>query len=77
MFRGTVDQLNIIFGTSLKTYSFSGRDLIAPSVAPSLPASVGALVEGISLDQSRFLTHPDSIPQGSIPAPKAGRNRHC
>jgi subtilase family serine protease len=71
VFRGTVDQLNTIFSADLKTYSYSGRQLIAPSVAPSLPSSVGALVSGISIDQSRFLTHPDSIPQGSIPAPKA------
>jgi subtilase family serine protease len=71
VFRGTVDQLNTIFSADLKTYNYSGRQLIAPSVAPSLPSSVGALVSGISIDQSRFLTHPDSIPQGSIPTPKA------
>jgi subtilase family serine protease len=67
VFRGTADQLNNIFDASLKTYNFGGRQLIAPSMAPSLPASVGTLVSGISIDQGRFLTHPDSIAQGDIP----------
>lgn len=71
VFRGTADQINTIFSASLKTYSYGGRQLIAPSVAPSLPASIGGLVSGISIDQSRLLTHPDSIAQGSIPQPKA------
>ncbi|HEX4058527.1 MAG TPA: protease pro-enzyme activation domain-containing protein, partial [Galbitalea sp.] len=71
VFRGTADQLNNIFDAKLQTYSHSGRQLIAPSQAPSLPSSIAGLVSAISIDQSRFLTHPDSIAQGSIPAPKS------
>ena len=71
VFRGTAKQLGIIFGTSLETYSFGGRQLIAPSTAPSLPSSVGSLVSAVSIDQGRLLTHPNSIAQGDIPTPKA------
>jgi subtilase family serine protease len=70
VFRGTADQLNTIFDASLKTYSFGGRQLIAPSVAPSLPTAIGSLVSAVSIDQGRLLTHPNSIAQGDIPAPK-------
>ncbi len=66
VFRGTADQINTIFDASLKTYTYGGRQLVAPSQAPSLPASVGALVSGISIDQGRTLTHPDSIAQGDL-----------
>ena len=69
VFRGTADQLNAIFSASLETYNYSGRQLVAPSVAPSLPTAVGSLVSGISIDQGRTLTHPDSIAQGDIPLP--------
>lgn len=71
VFRGTADQINTIFDANLKTFNYSGRQLIAPSTAPSLPSAIGDLVSGISIDQSRLLSHPDSIAQGSIPAPKA------
>jgi subtilase family serine protease len=66
VFRGTVDQINKIFSASLETYNYGGRQLIAPSQAPSLPSSVAGLVSGISIDQGRTLTHPDSIAQGDI-----------
>ena len=68
VYRGTVDQLNAAFGTTLHSYDHSGRQLIAPSAAPSLPADVGASVSAVSLDQSRMLTKPDSIKQGDIPS---------
>ncbi|NNC13950.1 S8/S53 family peptidase [Planctomonas sp. JC2975] len=68
VFRGTPDQLNAAFDTTLHSYEHSGRQLIAPSTAPSLPAEVGATVSAVSLDQSRTLTRPDSIQQGDIPA---------
>jgi subtilase family serine protease len=61
VFRGTADQLDKIFGADLKTYSYAGHKLIAPSQAPSLPSSVGALVSGVSIDQSRLLTRPGNI----------------
>jgi subtilase family serine protease len=59
VFRGTTDQLNTIFGAHLQDYSYGGKKLIAPSVAPSVPAAIGTLISGVSLDQSRLLTHPD------------------
>jgi subtilase family serine protease len=70
VFRATTDQMNATFDSSLKTYSYGGRQLIAPSVAPSLPSAVGSLVSAVSIDQGRMLTHPDSIAQGALPAPK-------
>jgi subtilase family serine protease len=68
VFRGTVDQLNTIFGGDLKTYSHDGHQLIAPSKAPSLPTSVGSLVAGISIDQSRLLTRPGLVPKDPAPS---------
>jgi subtilase family serine protease len=67
VFRGTADQLNSIFNASLKTYNYGGRQLVAPSTAPSLPTAIGSLVSAVSIDQGRFLTHPDSIAQGDTP----------
>jgi subtilase family serine protease len=66
VYRGTVDQLDAAFGTTLHTYSHDGRQLVAPSAAPSLPADVGTSVSAVSIDQSRMLTRPDSIKQGDI-----------
>ncbi|MDQ1550772.1 MAG: hypothetical protein QOD50_194, partial [Actinomycetota bacterium] len=74
VFRGTADQLNSAFEASLKTYNYGGRQLVAPSAAPSLPASIGSLVSAVSIDQGRFLTHPDSIAQGDIPAPSGPKS---
>lgn len=68
VFRGTPDQLGSIFGTSLHAFSYAGRQLVAPTSAPSLPASIGAQVSGVSLEQSRTLTRPDSIKQGDLGA---------
>lgn len=70
VFRGTVDQLESIFDARLKTYNYDGSKLIAPSGAPSLPASIGALVSGVVIDQSRLLTRPDYVLQGTAPAPR-------
>ncbi|MCU1597972.1 MAG: family peptidase [Glaciihabitans sp.] len=66
VFRGTADQLDKIFGADLHSYNYGGRKLIAPSVAPSVPASIGSLISGVSIDQSRMLTHPDNKKQGAI-----------
>jgi subtilase family serine protease len=67
VFRGSADAVNAAFATKLHTYNHSGRQLLAPSVAPSLPAALASKVAGVSVDQSRFLTHPDSIQQGDLP----------
>jgi subtilase family serine protease len=56
VFRGTADQLGSIFGTSLHSFAYAGRQLVAPTSAPSLPAAVGTKVSGISIEQSRMLT---------------------
>jgi subtilase family serine protease len=68
VFRGTADQLGSIFGTSLHAFTYAGRQLVAPTSAPSLPAAVGSKVSGISIEQSRMLTKPDSIKQGDLGA---------
>jgi subtilase family serine protease len=67
VFRGTADQVNAAFAANLHTYNYSGRELIAPSKAPSVPAALAPKISAVSVDQSRFLTHPDSVQQGSIP----------
>ncbi|GAA1449370.1 S53 family peptidase [Leifsonia poae] len=66
VFRGTADQLGSIFGTSLHSYNYAGRTLLAPASAPSLPTAVGSKVSGVSIEQSRMLTKPDSIKQGDL-----------
>ncbi|MFC5502330.1 protease pro-enzyme activation domain-containing protein [Lysinimonas soli] len=67
VFRGTAAQFGAAFGTSLHDYSYAGTTLAAPSSAPSLPIALGAKVSGVGIDQSRLLTHPDSVKQGDIP----------
>ena len=69
-FRGTAAQLGDAFGTSIHAYSYAGRTLLAPSSAPSVPASLAGKVAGIGLDQSKLLTHPDNKP-ADPDAPKA------
>lgn len=66
VFRGTADQVSAAFGTSLHSYRYADHTLVAPSSAPSLPKSIGASVAGISVDQSRLLTKPNSIKQGDL-----------
>jgi subtilase family serine protease len=68
VFRGTPKQINAAFATTLHTYNYAGRQLIAPSTAPSLPAAIASKVSGVSVDQARFLTHPNSIKQGDLGA---------
>jgi subtilase family serine protease len=74
-FRGTAEQLGAAFGTSLHSYSYSGQRLLAPSSAPSVPATLAGKVSGIGLDQSRLLTHPDNKPQDPGSAPATFRKR--
>ncbi|MDN4614201.1 S53 family peptidase [Leifsonia sp. F6_8S_P_1B] len=66
VFRGTPEQLGSIFGTSLHAFDYAGRHLVAPTSAPSLPAGIGAKVSGVSIEQSRTLTRPESIQQGDL-----------
>jgi subtilase family serine protease len=68
VFRGTAKQLGSTFGTSLHSYKYAGRQLVAPSTAPSLPSAVGIKISAVSLDQSRMLTKPNSITQGDLGA---------
>ncbi|MDQ1609802.1 MAG: hypothetical protein QOE16_2534 [Microbacteriaceae bacterium] len=68
VFRGTAKQLGSAFGTSLHSYKYAGRQLVAPSTAPSLPSAVGIKISAVSLDQSRTLTKPNSITQGDLGA---------
>jgi len=67
VFRGTADQFDAAFGASIHRFSHGGTTLLAPSKVPSLPASIAGKVSGLSLDQARMLTHPDSIKQGDLP----------
>jgi subtilase family serine protease len=67
VFRGTAAQFGLTFRTSIHRYAHAGTSLLAPSSVPSLPASVASKVSGLSLDQARLLTHPDSIKQGDLP----------
>jgi subtilase family serine protease len=66
VFRGSADQISTAFATDLHTYDYAGRKLIGPSTAPSVPTSLAGDVAAVSVDQSRLLTHPDSVRQGDI-----------
>jgi subtilase family serine protease len=68
VFRGTAAQLGSAFSTSLHGYAYAGHRLVAPSVAPSLPTATAGKVSGVSIDQSRLLTKPNSIKQGDLGA---------
>jgi subtilase family serine protease len=67
VFRGTAQQFDDTFGADIHRYAHGGTSLLAPSKVPTLPASVAGKVMGMSLDQARLLTHPDSVKQGDIP----------
>ncbi|MEP6843446.1 MAG: protease pro-enzyme activation domain-containing protein, partial [Pseudolysinimonas sp.] len=67
VFRGTADQFDAYYNTSIHRYAHGGTTLLAPSRVPSLPADIASIVSGLSLDQARLLTHPDSIKQGDLP----------
>jgi subtilase family serine protease len=58
---GTVAEVNKAFGTVLKTYSWQGKRLRAPSTAVSVPSSVAPDVAQVTgLDDSALLRHPFS-----------------
>ncbi|MFI5084297.1 MAG: protease pro-enzyme activation domain-containing protein [Actinomycetales bacterium] len=64
VFRGTADQVNKAMATQLHNYSVGGKTLVGPSTAPSLPVAIAGKVSGVTIDSSRFMTHPDSKKQG-------------
>ncbi|HEY0260784.1 MAG TPA: S53 family peptidase [Lacisediminihabitans sp.] len=66
VFRGTAAQLEGGFLTELHSYSYAGTRLVAPASAPSVPTAIAHAVSGVSLDQARLLTRPDSIKQGDL-----------
>ena len=61
VFRGPADVVSPAFNTTLRTYRYKGKRLIAPSSAPKVPAAVKADVSGVSIDQGRLLTRPSLI----------------
>jgi subtilase family serine protease len=65
VFRGKAKDVNASFGTIEHQYSYEGESLTAPSTAPTLPASLAGLVEGVSLDQGASLTHTDNVKPGA------------
>ncbi|PPF79883.1 hypothetical protein C5B96_11530 [Subtercola sp. Z020] len=68
VFRASVAQVDSLFGTQLHSYSIAGATLIAPSTAPSLPASIAGSVSAVSIDQGRTLNHPDLVRPDETPA---------
>ena len=68
VFRGAASVVDSVLGTTLHSYRHAQQTLVAPSTAPSLPASIAGLVSGVSVDQGRLLTHPELVEQGQTPA---------
>ena len=67
---GTVTQVNRAFGTVLRTYSWQGRTLRAPSGAVSVPAAVGADVATVTgLAQTVATRAPSHV---KVPNPRVG-----
>ncbi|MEO6114785.1 MAG: S53 family peptidase [Pseudolysinimonas sp.] len=75
VFRGTADQFDATFGAGIHRFAHGGTSLLAPSKVPTLPASIASKVSGLSLDQARLLTHPDSVKQGDLPDQAAPQSR--
>lgn len=70
--RGTVSQVNSAFGTTMRTYSYSGHSLLSPQRAISLPDSLRSLVLTVTgLDQSSLLQRPNNV---SRPMPQTQPN---
>lgn len=65
VFRGPAADASAAFGTKLHEYRFAGHTLVGPSSTPTLPAAIGKLVSGVSVDNGRSLTRPSSISAGS------------
>jgi subtilase family serine protease len=65
VFRGPAQDASAAFGTKLHRYRFAGHTLVGPSSTPTLPAAIGKLVSGVSVDNGRSLTRPSNIRAGS------------
>ena len=61
VFRGSAAAVNAAFATQLHTFRYAGRQLAAPSTVPSVPASIAAVVQGLTIDQGRQVTRPDLV----------------
>lgn len=76
---GTVAQVDRVFNTVLTTYSYAGRQLVAPATAVSVPASVSADVAQVAgLDDGALLRHPfhhTVAPDGTGPRAAAASPR--
>ncbi len=69
---GTVAQLNHAFGTVLKTYTWHGKKLRAPSSLASVPSSVGAEVSTVTgLSENTALRKPNTKKVPAAAAAKA------
>lgn len=66
VFRGTAEQVNAAFSTTMHIYRQAGTRLAAPAKAPTLPAGVGNLISAVSLDQSRLQTRPDLVSPNAV-----------
>lgn len=73
IFRGTAAAVGGALGTSLHRFNHAGSTLVAPSSAPTLPAALTGKVSGVSIDQSRTLTRPSLVKQGSFEGTSSGR----
>lgn len=74
VFRGPASAINLAFNTTLHTYSFAGRDLVAPNSTPKVPTSIMAQVKGLTIDQGRLLTHPNTVtPDANTPGVSANQ----
>lgn len=56
IFRGPASVFNAAFATTMREYPYQGRELTAPSSAPSLPVSIATTVSGLSLGDSSART---------------------
>lgn len=77
---GTVAQLNHAFGTVLKTYSWQGQKLRAPSSAVTVPASVGAdvsTVAGLAQDSALRAPSTKRVPESDKPAASTPSTSQC
>ncbi|MGI8695814.1 MAG: S53 family peptidase, partial [Mycobacteriales bacterium] len=69
---GSVATVSKAFGVTLRTYSYNGKHLYAPSADASVPSSIRSSVLAVNgLDQSGLLRHPLAqrvAPDGAKPA---------
>ena len=74
---GTVAQVEQVFATQVRSYSWQGQTLRAITTAPSLPGSAPARVRSaihgvIGIDQFSTLKHPAAVEPGPPPGSRYG-----